>query len=204
MKDISYYETNPIPYPKCPSKPVFDRPTVETVRAYDEYENDIYARIENGELEDASKQKIYDSTEYRTKIKNRIVYGGGGIYPDVFVPIDTTENLEYFYQLRSLIPEFVYADYTIHPSRLDGYENMYEYKQKYILPSEVMTRFREYAAKGELNDEAKFNFFYAKISLLIKAYFAKQKWQSDAFFLIANDDDKVMKAALKAIEGDKK
>lgn len=41
MKDIGYYETNPVPYPKCPSKPVFDRPTVETVRAYDEYEEDM-------------------------------------------------------------------------------------------------------------------------------------------------------------------
>ncbi|NCZ29633.1 MAG: hypothetical protein EBX70_08060, partial [Betaproteobacteria bacterium] len=47
------------------------------INGYDEYENDIYARIENGELEDASKQKIYDSTEYRTKLNSRIVYGGG-------------------------------------------------------------------------------------------------------------------------------
>jgi carboxyl-terminal processing protease len=166
------------------------------------YYGDVYDRYGKGFFLNADTTKP-DSLAYKTA-KGRTVYGGGGIRPDVFVPIDTTENLEYFYQLRSLIPEFVYADYTIHPSRLDGYENMYEYKQKYILPSEVMTRFREYAAKGELNDEAKFNFFYAKISLLIKAYFAKQKWQSDAFFLIANDDDKVMKAALKAIEGDKK
>jgi carboxyl-terminal processing protease len=166
------------------------------------YYGDVYDRYGKGFFLNADTTKP-DSLAYKTA-KGRTVYGGGGIRPDVFVPIDTTENLEYFYQLRSLIPEFVYADYTIHPSRLDGYENMYEYKHKYILPSEVMTRFREYAAKGKLNDAAKFNFFYAKISLLIKAYFAKQKWQSDAFFLVANDDDKVMKAALKAIEGDKK
>jgi carboxyl-terminal processing protease len=46
---------------------------------YDEYENELYARIENGDLEDASKQKAYDSTEYRTKRSKRAVYGGGGL-----------------------------------------------------------------------------------------------------------------------------
>jgi carboxyl-terminal processing protease len=175
-------------------------------RPYDkgvlDYYGDIYDRYGKGFFtrEDTSKP---DSLAYKTA-KGRTVYGGGGIRPDVFVPIDTTENLEYFYQLRSLIPEFVYADYSVHPNRLDGYENMYEYKQKYVLPAEVMQRFEDYVAKNDLKDAAKFKSLYAKTALLIKAYFAKQKWQADAFYLIANDDDKVMKAALKAMAGEGK
>jgi hypothetical protein len=55
-----------------------------------------------------------------------------------------------------------------------------------------------------LKDATKFKSLYSKTSQLIKAYFAKQKWQSDAFYLIVNDDDKVMKAALKAMAGEGK
>ncbi len=180
-----------------PSGRCIQRPYDHGVSDY--YEN-VYDRYDKGFFLHADTSKP-DSLAYKTA-KGRTVYGGGGIRPDVFVPIDTTENLDYFFQLRSLIPEFVYSDYSIHPNRLDGYENMYEFKQKFALPAETLTRFEEYASKNGLKDHTKFQSCALKLNTLIKAYFAKQKWQSDAFYLIVNQDDKVVKAALREMEGE--
>ncbi|MFL0062514.1 S41 family peptidase [Tenacibaculum maritimum] len=73
-----------------------------------EYSNDIQERYENGELFHKDSIKIIDSLKYTTP-KGKIVYGGGGIVPDVFIPIDTTNYIQNIY-FRS-INEFTF-DYV--------------------------------------------------------------------------------------------
>ena len=76
-----------------PSGRCIQKPYDEGVEAY---RNDPITRFENGELHSLDSLKLPDSLKYTTNIKNRTVYGGGGIIPDIFVPIDTTSNSESF------------------------------------------------------------------------------------------------------------
>ena len=76
-----------------PSGRCIQKPYDEGVEAY---RNDPITRFENGELHSLNSLKLPDSLKYTTNMKNRTVYGGGGIIPDIFVPIDTTSNSESF------------------------------------------------------------------------------------------------------------
>ncbi|MAO46024.1 MAG: peptidase S41 [Crocinitomicaceae bacterium] len=76
-----------------PSGRCIQKPYDEGIEAY---RNDPITRFENGELHSLDSLKLPDSLKYTTNIKNRTVYGGGGIIPDIFVPIDTTSNSESF------------------------------------------------------------------------------------------------------------
>jgi carboxyl-terminal processing protease len=73
----------------------------------DEYEEDFEFRYKSGELSYRDSIKISDSTAYKTT-GGRVVYGGGGIIPDIFVPIDTILYNDFYLQLARFIPDFVY------------------------------------------------------------------------------------------------
>ena len=62
----------------------------------DAYRQEKYARYESGELLSLDSLDLPDSLQYTTLLKKRVVYGGGGILPDIFVPLDTTDNSPYF------------------------------------------------------------------------------------------------------------
>jgi carboxyl-terminal processing protease len=64
------------------------------------YQNEFHDRVEHGELFHADSIKFNDSLKYQTT-KGRTVYGGGGIMPDYFIPLDTSEDSRYYIQLRN-------------------------------------------------------------------------------------------------------
>ena len=64
-----------------------------------EYEKDKEKRFKNGELFSLDSLNLPDSLKYYTNLKKRTVYGGGGILPDIFVPLDTSENSNYFSEM---------------------------------------------------------------------------------------------------------
>lgn len=66
-----------------------------------DYDKDLSNRYSNGELEHADSIHFADSLKYKTLVKGRTVYGGGGIMPDIFVPIDTAKTSEYYRNLTS-------------------------------------------------------------------------------------------------------
>ncbi len=79
----------------------------------DAYSSDLMERYKHGEFSNADSIKLDKSLEYKTLYNNRIVYGGGGIMPDLFVPIDTTGVNKYYRELRAknVINQYV-VDYV--------------------------------------------------------------------------------------------
>ena len=73
------------------------------------YRAELYERYSNGELLSADSIQVNDTLKYYTKLKKRPVYGGGGIIPDIFVPIDTGINYSYFNRLvgKSVIGQYI-------------------------------------------------------------------------------------------------
>ena len=143
---------------------------------------------------------IRDTTVYKTS-KGRIVYGGGGIKPDIFVPLDTTEDYDYLYKIRVMIPEFVYRQYSADPSMLDKYSTLQQYNRGFTVPAAMRQEFRSTFSKDSIKlDDKRYDKLTSKIDQLIKAYLAKQKWQTDGFYYILNQDDKVVEKALEVMK----
>ena len=99
-----------IPSGRCIQKP-FEKDDIVG------YRNDERYRWENGELYHKDSMKILDTTLYKT-VKGRIVYGGGGVIPDEFVPLDTTMNSKLLYAEKNLISSFAIQYFT--PKKIQG------------------------------------------------------------------------------------
>jgi carboxyl-terminal processing protease len=162
----------------------------------DEYYNDLYERYQRGEFVHQDSILSKDSTVYKTS-KGRRVYGGGGIRPDVFVPMDTSADNDYYYAVRTYVPEFVYKYSSTHSDVLDKYKNEEEFKRNFNVSDAMLDEFYRYAiAAGLKPNEAKAKKVNGRIRMNLKAFIAKQIWRTDGYYYIINDDDNVIKAAL--------
>jgi carboxyl-terminal processing protease len=174
-------------------------------KAYDQgseaYDRDVEERIKTGELLSANKIAIKDSTKFFTT-KGRIVYGGGGIIPDVFVPLDTIQLSNFFLDARQMIPSFVlkYLD----ESKLKQLKKsgLNAFQQTFNPNEQTFKDFQTYAAQNGLRGTPQ---FWAKskgeITRFIKARIAKHLFDDKGFFTVLNQDDPTVQAALKSIKG---
>ena len=169
-------------------------------KGYEKYMNEIYERYARGEFVHEDSIQSKDTTVYQTS-KCKRVYGGGGIRPDIFVPADTSSANEYYYTVRSFVPEFVYKYSSKHADVLEKYKSIDEFKKNFIITSELENEFYQYAqAQGLKRDAAKEKKAEEKLKLNLKAFFAKQIWRMDGYYNISNVDDKVIAKAVEALK----
>jgi len=168
-----------------------------------EYEKDLLNRYNHGEFLNKDSIKFTDTLRFNTMLKKRIVYGGGGIMPDLFVPIDTTEITDYYRQLvrKGILNKFVlnYVD-TRRVSLLLEYKSFKDYQKKYT-PSEIDIQKLINLAESEglPYNETQFKTSIQQVKLLIKAYIARDLWDSNEFYQIINQNNEVVQKAIEAI-----
>jgi carboxyl-terminal processing protease len=174
---------------------------------YDKYVESFIKRYSDGELMTADSIHFPDSLKTKTLINNRVVYGGGGIMPDVFVAADTSYNTPY---LRKLVGKNVLNTFTLdffdkNRTKLTSqYKSFDDFKKNFqFSPDDI----KAFIAKGEAegipyNDE-QFNTSKKEILLLLKGYIATNIWQTSELYEIVNENDTVIEKALKVIS-DKK
>ena len=139
-----------------------------------------------------------DSLKYTTK-SGRIVYGGGGIMPDFFVPVDTTGSSDYFNKLyrRGLIYSFAYSYADQHRDVLSTFANADEF-ESYLDKEDAMNEFLAYAEeKGVKKDPAGLKESGEVIRTQLKAYIARNIIGEEGFYPIIQQIDKTL---LRAIE----
>ncbi len=167
----------------------------------DDYSKDILSRYKHGEFFSADSIKFNDSLKYKT-LSGRTVYGGGGIMPDYFVPLDTASNSPYLNKLfaSNSVQEFVFNYVNKHKKELNdmAYEQFYK-------NFEVTDAMRNaLAKKGEENDiktdAADMNKNKALFNLHIRAQIARQIWNNDGFYPIFNQTNEVLKQAIKLFD----
>jgi carboxyl-terminal processing protease len=169
----------------------------------DEYYNDISERYMRGEFVHEDTLPSRDTTFYKTS-KGRRVYGGGGIRPDIFVPMDTSGENEYFYAVRSFVPEFIYKYSSHHSDVLDKYKTEESFKKDFAVNQNLLDEFYQYAdAEGLKDDKTRDKKVEDKLKLSLKAFLAKQTWRSDGYYYIINDNDAVIKTAVNTLEKEK-
>ena len=165
----------------------------------DKYNADYYHRYTNGELEHADSIKFPDSLKFKT-LSGKVVYGGGGIMPDIFIPIEKDSTLK-FYNLavnKGLIFQWSF-DYTDkYRSQLNHYKNIDDFERIFQINDALYADFLAYSLKKGLKHEGK-NLAESdhKARVLIKAYIGRNILDNEGFYPILNTIDP---AFLKAVE----
>ncbi len=162
----------------------------------EDYYKDLNDRVDNGELSHADSMKITDTVRYLTP-KGKVLYGGGGITPDVFVPIDTMRYSTDFYLARIQIPAFVYQYYN---TKLEGIKSSYtieKYVENFSINDADYQAFLTYANnKSKALKIEKLAVHKADIQLQIKATIARQLWRDGGFYQVINTKDEDVQKAI--------
>ena len=149
-----------------------------------------------------------DSLKYNTMQSKRVVYGGGGIMPDVFIPIDTTDYSDYHRDLVSKgLVNRVAMDYLDqHRQALTKkYKKPQTYKEKFVVTDDIMAHLRQLAdEKGIAFKEEEYNRSLALIKLQIKALIARDLFDMTEYFYIINDVNDSYQEALKIINDEER
>ena len=148
---------------------------------------------------------VEDSTKmYKTLRTGRTVYGGGGIFPDVYVQIDTTQYTPYWGNLvrKGVITEFV-VDYMDHHRKelSDKYKNVDQLRDKFEIGDDIIDQLVALGTKRgvELNQE-ELLISKPKIKTQIKALIAQKLWDMGDYFYIVNPEDEIYLKALDVLE----
>ncbi|MDP4289623.1 MAG: S41 family peptidase [Bacteroidota bacterium] len=169
------------------------------------YAEDITTRFKKGELIHADSIHFPDSLKYLTNGK-RTVYGGGGIMPDYFIPIDTTSNTHYFLDLyrKGLLNQFPleYVDAN-RTKLLAKYPTLEQFKLDYDKDHKLINDFIAYAEtqKVKKNDED-LKFSYQDIESILRASVARSLYNSEAYYEVVNGIDHELQKALEIISSD--
>lgn len=159
------------------------------------YDEDVADRIKNGELYSESKIEIEDTTRYFTD-GDRVVYGGGGIQPDIFVPLDSFLLNTYYIHLNQQIPSFAfrYVDSNREALEETGLE---EFAENFKVSETLLNGFHDFALKqGVKKNDKSWKAVQKEISQSLKANIARYLWSETGFQLVMNRDDPAVKKAL--------
>lgn len=144
---------------------------------------------------------IADSLQYKTLIKERIVFGGGGISPDIFVPIDTSSNEPFSIKARSLVAEFSYDYFSNNQSFFHEFSDFASFQNKFQVNDEIFAKFIAYVKKstGKV-DEKLLNRDKKDLQVSIKSRLARQLWNDEGFYPIIHEIDETLQKAYKEIQ----
>jgi carboxyl-terminal processing protease len=159
------------------------------------YDNEFETRFKSGELYGKDKIKVADSLKFKTK-KGRIVYGGGGIVPDIFVPLEVehgAEGLGYILQ-SGIVGHFVFEQLDKNRETFKGV-TFEQFLNKTQSDDSFVIKFEKYLYDSGLELEMNNNKALAK--RFITAEFARQLFGESQYYQIVLKEDAMIKAILK-------
>lgn len=170
-------------------------------KGYDEYSNELLNRMHNGELSSVDSIDFPESLKYHTLTSGRVVYGGGGIMPDYFVPIDTTYQSNYYRKLinSGILNLFVLNYVDNNRQQLQGkYPEFGIFIQKFEPSDDILNQLTAYAETQNLPpDDTDISRSKDHIRHIIKAYIARDLWNTNEFYQVYNTRNE---SYLKALE----
>ncbi len=179
------------PTGRCIQKPYSDDKS--------QYYNEEYDRYQNGELLNADSIKL-DKTKKYTTPNGKVVYGGGGIMPDVFVPIDTTKTNTFLNKVfyTGVINTFAFEYVDKNRAKLKSYGSAQNFITTFDVNAAILDDFYIYCDKQSLSVGSLSKDKCSKaIKPYLKAYIGRDIFDKDAYYPIINQNDNCI---LKAIE----
>ncbi len=174
-------------------------------RPYDKgkkvYMDEIWERYSNGESLYADSNKVNNGKEYKTAA-GRVVYGGGGIMPDIFVPIDTATYPRSVNRLfvNGSFNSFVYTYYLKNRNQIDQYTSPTDYIKKFNQLDDMWKQFVAYAKKDSANLEDVTPKQKETLQKRLEAYLARFRWRNSGYFQVLNSEDTVFAKAFEQIK----
>ena len=169
-----------------------------------DYGDDILERLHHGELTNPDSIHFPDSLKFSTRIQHRTVYGGGGIMPDIFVPLDTTRTNQYY---RNVTAKNVVLNtsmqYTERNRRMlqRRFKTFEEYNSGFEIGNDVMKMFLDKASDEKVEyDEAQYQDCLTIFKTQLKATIARLIWGMDAYYQVIQELDETIQRAVKFME----
>jgi carboxyl-terminal processing protease len=191
---IAHYYT---PSGRCIQKPY-------TKGGGKDYAMDMMKRLKSGELTNADSIHFADSLKYETLREHRIVYGGGGIMPDEFVPLDTTLYTNFHRELaaKSIVIQqnLRYVDNN-RKELQKRWASFADFKQQFEVPQSLVDAILAEGEKQNIKpkDEAELEKTLPYLKIQLKALIARDIWDMSEYFFVVNEQSEMVKKALEVI-----
>lgn len=169
-----------------------------------DYEQDIEKRFKHGELYSSDSIHFADSLKFQTLRLHRTVYGGGGIMPDFFVPLDTTQYTLYHRQLAAkgiIINQTIkYVDQNrkqLHKQ----YKNFSKFESGFEVPEELLQAVYSEGEKDSVKpkDEDERNTTLPMLKCQLKALIARDLWDMSEYYKIMNETNRIVRKAVEVL-----
>ena len=165
------------------------------------YQQDLTNRFTDGELIYVDSIKHTNGKIFTTKA-GKTVYSGGGITPDIFVPVDTTtgynKNLRKIYE-KGIINNFVYRNYVANKNKFAEYASPKDFEKNYIVDANTWNDFKILAQQDSINLNGITPVEKVALAHQIKTAAARQIWRTEGFYEVSNADDPMIKKALEIL-----
>ncbi|MBR3981912.1 MAG: S41 family peptidase [Bacteroidaceae bacterium] len=170
-----------------------------------EYRMDVINRFNHGELTNADSIHFPDSLRFQTLKKGRTVYGGGGIMPDYFVPLDTTKNTSLY---RQIVAKRILVDANLrylakNRNKLkQKFPTFEDFRRNYKVPDDLIANILAEAKKA-LKDKYPKDEEQKTTELLrnmLRALAARDLWDMNEYFAIIYEDDDIVNKAIQLME----
>lgn len=188
---IAHYFT---PSGRCIQKPYKKGDAID-------YAMDIEKRFEHGELYSADSIHFADSLKYYTLRKHRVVYGGGGIMPDVFVPLDTTQYTKFFRQMaaRSYIINANLKYIDVNRKQLKKqFATFNDFNARFEVPQSLIDDVVQAAEKDKIKpkDQQELQATLPQLRRQLKALIARDLWDMSEYFQVINETNPIVVKAV--------
>ena len=170
-----------------------------------DYAMDVYNRLKKGELTNQDSIHFADSLKFQTLHQKRIVYGGGGIMPDYFVPLDTLRYTQFHRQLaaKSIIIQQNLRYVDNHRKQLKKeYPQFDKFKQTFEVPQSLIDNILAEAKKQKLEpkDDQELQRTLPYLRLQLKALVARDLWDMSEYYSVFNEENPLVQKALEVIQ----
>ncbi len=188
------------PSGRCIQKPYKD--------GLEAYQKEIYERYNNGEILNKDSIHLNTKQKYYTKTKQRLVYGGGGVMPDLFVPADTSGYSDYYRDLVAygILNGFILRYMDENRKQIEStYVDYERFSKKFKVEESIIEALIKEGEKKEIKSDVK-EFKKASLPLMkaqIKALIARNIWSSSEYFQTINPTTEVYNKAIELLSSDK-
>ena len=168
-------------------------------KGYEKYEEEITDRFHTGEVLQGDTSKNAGPA-YKTP-KGHLVYGGGGITPDVYVPFDTSSMSKTLIKLysKAIFSNFLYKYYIRNKAELDSFKSPEAFADGFTKTGEVFNELAKFAAADSVNLSNISVKEKESILRRIPSVLARQIWRYEGFFKVYNRKDEFLGVALKQL-----
>jgi carboxyl-terminal processing protease len=167
-----------------------------------QYSKELDDRLNDGELVNGDTMVNHHSgPQYKTP-GGRIVYGGGGITPDYFIPYDTGRYTSNIYVLfdNQLFSRFIYSYYLEHKEFFKQFKNPRDFATRFTQTEDAWNSLLVYASKESVKLESVPERDRKEVEQRIKTWMARQIWRMEGYYEVTNMDDPAVKKALEVMK----